>query len=397
MRIALVVLEDFPGAENRVQRQALALRDAGHEVRVFAARGASTIRDWHGVTVERSMVRRQKSGSMRRRLFEYIGFSLSAFAWCTRLSVAWKPHVVQFASMPDWLVFCGLPLRLFNRTILALDLHELMPELLDAKNGSSALRKALLALERASVRYADVVFVPTPMCRDILMGRVSCDPLVVINGVDLDRFVFTPSANRGSGVLTVGYHGTLAERFGLSTVVSAIADVIGEGSVALEFVIVGDGDHRATLEQQVRELGLDNVVRFLGQRPSEDIPALASTFDVGVVPYRDLPFMQAAYPTKAFEYAALGVPMICSDLSSMRSLFAHDEVMFASPDDPSSFAEALRSFARQPERQRQKLACNALRRVAAEYSWQVMSAEYVRAVTQSADETASRLKDCVPD
>jgi glycosyltransferase involved in cell wall biosynthesis len=379
LRIAIVVLEDFPGAQNRVQRQALALKSEGHDLRIYAAAGESTEDVWQDIPVERSWLRRRKVGGMRQRLWEYTAFTWSTFWWCLRLSLSWRPDVVQFASMPDWLVWCGLPCRWLVSSKLVLDLHELMPELLDTQGAHPTLRRVLLLLERWSVVSADLVLVPTTMCADALSGRVSgIEPITILNGVDTDRFVRRQKAPAREGRFRVGYHGTVSWRFGVHTVVDAVALLASQG-VPIEMVIAGDGDSREAIERGVAEKGLSEVIRFLGQQPATEIPRIASSFDVAVVPYEDSEFMRLAYPTKAFEHAALGVPMIMSDLTSTRGLFGEDEVCFVVAGDVPSWANAIETLIRSPEKLGE-YAEHAHRRVQVEYTWNLWSGRYVQAM-----------------
>lgn len=391
MRVALVVLEEFPGSENRVQRQALALRDSGHEVRVLAARGDVRTGEWEGIRVDRTLVGRRKAGSMKRRLWEYVAFTLEAWMWCRKLAREWQPHAVQFASMPDWLVFCGRPCRVRCDSRLLLDLHELMPELLDAKGSRPALRRWLVWLERASVKYADELMVPTEMCAEILSRRIpDRAAAVVLNGVDLRRFSVSPTPRSSGAEPVIGYHGTLAERFGLETVIRACAALADAGpGEEWQLTLIGDGTARAALQTLAADLGIDERVRFLGQRPSNEIPGLASGFDVAVVPYNDSEFMRLAYPTKAFEYGALGVPMLCSDLPSIRRLFGPEEVLFVPPGDPQAWAEALQWTMANPGPTTARARAARVRTIK-DYSWDTWQHTYVEVVERApATETRS--------
>ena len=381
MRIAIILLEDFPGSDNRVQRQSSALRDAGHEVRVFAATGPSVEAEWQGVAIERSSVRRVKAGSKRRRLWEYTAFCLSAFGWTWSVARRWKPDVVQVANMPDWLVFSALPARWFSDSRIVLDLHDPMPELWIAKSNHTWLRALLVWLEGASIRRADRCIVATgPMSRAIEARHAGVRCEVVMNAVDEVNFPRTePKAPRTDGFV-VGFHGTLAQRFGVGAVVEAVAAFRSRGH-EVRFVVVGDGDAAPALKARVQELGLGDSVEFLGQKLASDLSAIITRFDVATVPYLDSPFMRLAYSSKSLEYAISGIPMLVTDLPAMHDLFDETEVRYVAPGDAQAVDRSTREAAESPEAMRE-MATRAQRRVE-QHTWRAVAPHYVTLVEET--------------
>jgi len=95
---------------------------------------------------------------------------------------------------------------------------------------------------------------------------------------------------------------------------------------------------------------MTEMVAFHGQVASDSLAQRLRGAAVGVVPYLDSPFMRVAYSTKAFEYAATGIPMIMSDLSSLREQFSSEAARFVAPGDVAAWADALRSAIAEPER-----------------------------------------------
>lgn len=377
-RVAMVILEDFPGVENRLRRQVQSLRAAGHELRIFAARGPSRSERWQGVPVERSLVRRVKAGTVARRLLEYNAFLLSATGWLLRQALRWKPDVVQIANPPDWLVLSTLPARLSRQARVVLDLHEPMPELMQAKGGGACLVGALYALQRVSMRVADVVLVPTHPMADALRLRHSREVVVIPNGVDIDAFLPSDRRPCSAGELRIGYVGTLAERFGVEVLLDALG-VLRERNVPASLDLYGDGDARVHLEERTRALQLGDRVTFHGLVPADAIPAAIASLDVGTVPYRDSAFMRLAYSTKAFEYAAVGLPIVVSDLPSLRRQLGEGRAVFVPAGTPSDWADAFERLATD-ERHAASLAGAARRAAVEEFSWRRFESTYVEAV-----------------
>ncbi len=110
----------------------------------------------------------------------------------------------------------------------------------------------------------------------------------------------------------------------------------------VEFVIVGgmDADVRR-LREHARGLG---NVQILGFKEPGLISLYLASGDVGVVPNRSKPAISSEYtsPLKIFEAMAIGLPLVVSDLPSMRDILSEAEACFVPADDPESLANGLR-------------------------------------------------------
>ena len=101
-------------------------------------------------------------------------------------------RVVQVHSLPDFLVFAALPLKLAGAPVI-LDLHEAMPEFFRTRfpNVRSPLvHRALLLQERLSIAFADRVLSVNELMADRLLG-LGIDPAkltIVPNSPNLELF-----------------------------------------------------------------------------------------------------------------------------------------------------------------------------------------------------------------
>ena len=102
-------------------------------------------------------------------------------------------------------------------------------------------------------------------------------------GVDMDRFrpVDRAAAKARLGVdgPLLAFVGHLVSRKGPQLVLAALEELPGATLIA-----VGDGPERGALERLARRKGLAGRVRFLGNRPHEELPGLLATADVMVLP-----------------------------------------------------------------------------------------------------------------
>lgn len=109
-------------------------------------------------------------------------------------------------------------------------------------------------------------------------------------------------------------------------------------------------DDKKRLEKKVAELGIKDRVIFLGQVRHNQVARYLRESSVGVLPLPDIP--PAAIftsPLKLFEYMASGLPIVLSDLPSLREIIKDGETgLFYKPDDAKSLSEALRESLANP-------------------------------------------------
>jgi glycosyltransferase involved in cell wall biosynthesis len=158
-------------------------------------------------------------------------------------------------------------------------------------------------LERELLERADGVAVTSHELARKLTRR--CPLLYLPHGVDVDHFR-RHSNERESARLTVGFFGLIDQWVDLS----AIASLSG-AFPEVDFVLIGKSV--VSLDPLRR---LQNV-RYLGYRPYAALPASASRFDVGLIPFKLTELTRAVNPLKLLEYFALGLPVLASPLPEL--------------------------------------------------------------------------------
>lgn len=376
MNVLFVVLEDFPGGDTRVRRQASSLLKRGHTVSVICARAYSEGENWNGCHVMRTWTRRKKNGSMSRRLFEYLTFFIETTVRVLLLGLFQRIHVVQVANMPDFLVFATSPLRFVRKCAVVLDLHDLMPELLASKSSTSSLwTRSVLWQERVSILRADTILTVNNICLEILQKR---HPEAIIsmipNSPDPATFpIYPPRIFRQNRAIRIGYHGTVAKRFGVACLLQAMR-ILLDKNITLELDVWGDGSEMSSVGALAKSLHINQSIRFHGQTPVNKLVDMLQFIDISVIPYEADPYMAIAYSTKAFELAALGIPIVISDLPGVREQFSDAAVTYFPAGDAVALARALEAIIAEPERT-QKMALIAQQELQ-RFSWDKFSELY---------------------
>lgn len=104
------------------------------------------------------------------------------------------------------------------------------------------------------------------------------------------------------------------------------------------------GTDRDIASFRERAKGAANV-KIIGRRPHAEMPLWQQAADILVLPNtaKEEASKYETSPVKLFEYMASGVPIVASDLPSIRDIVGENEVQFFMPDDSRSLSEALQS------------------------------------------------------
>lgn len=206
--------------------------------------------------------------------------------------------------------------------------------------------------------------------------------LVAPNAVDLSQFNDVVIQTRSEFGLPIGhiamYVGHLYEWKGIGVIIDAaqrskIEDLI--------FVFVGGTDNDlARYRSETKDL--KNVL-FMGRRSHQKIPALIKSADVLLLP--NIPSTQESTlytsPIKMFEYMASGVPIIASDLPSIREILSDKNAVLVKAGDPDALLQGIK-VARSAGRTR---AVQAQKDVQA-YTWDTRAEKILKFITDRMQE-----------
>ncbi|RPI22779.1 MAG: glycosyltransferase, partial [Actinobacteria bacterium] len=349
MRIGMAVLAYY-GRDARVRRYAEALARRGYVVDVVALRepGSAKTETIAGVNVIKVPMGRQRRGALYY-LFESGFFTLAA-AWHLARR---RYDVVHIHNMPDLLVFAALVPKL-RRAAVVLDIHDLMPEVYQSKYEAGpdhGLVSAMRLEERISFRFPHAIIYSAQTFRDIAASRrsgVGKKGAVFINTADtalFDRNLHPWRGGGPEGVFRVLYLGTVSHRHGVDQAVAAVAGVRSRiPNIVFDIYprfAAGEGEPLRRLQEQVAELGLDDVVRFLDPVPLDDVPAILAGADVGVfTPHVDA-HIDIALSLKVPEMAAMAVPIVATRTAVMDTYFGDEGILFFDDGDIDACVEAI--------------------------------------------------------
>ena len=202
-------------------------------------------------------------------------------------------------------------------------------------------KRAIARMEAAQCRKVDIIFARTAGLADAKRSH-NPNTHLLPGGVDVAHFnpARVPGPPASITALPrprVGLVGTIDDRVDIDLLVHC-----ARGLPKVTFVFVGPvRRHRV----DVRSLEELPNVRFLPPIPHSDVPALLSALDAGLIPYRINAYTQGLSPIKLYEYMALGLPVVATDLPYLHREAEHICIV----QTPDEFALALRDVVAHPQ------------------------------------------------
>jgi glycosyltransferase involved in cell wall biosynthesis len=357
VRIAMIAFTLYP-FDPRVKRAAEALAASGHHVDVFAVShdGTRTSIDGGSLRVRFLSLEKKQTG-LARYAFECGAFFWWAFLRVSLLHARRKYHVIYVHNMPNFLVFAGLLPKISGAKVV-LDVHDPAAELLSDIRGRDLppwAHRLVNAEERISISFSDALITVNESMRRRLCAISPRPVAVVMNIPDLRRF--SPlEASRGAGSFEwIVYSGSVAHRNGLDLVVRAVS-LLADEFPSLRFRLIGEGPALESVKQLAEDLGVADRVEFRGLVPNSQIPSMLGDAAAGISSQRGGAFGSLVFSMKVAEYIALGLPVICSGIATMRHYFSDDELLFFEPANPEDLARAIRVLLTDPVAARERAA-----------------------------------------
>jgi colanic acid biosynthesis glycosyl transferase WcaI len=372
VRILLVAQYYWPetiGAGTWIRELAVDLRNKGHDVTVLTAfpnyphgrvfpgyRNSLFFREEvDGIAVIRTYTFPAAGKSFWPRAAGFGSFCMSSL-WGGLLSP--RPDVIYAILPPLPLGWTAELVGLLRFVPVVINIQDIYPDIAVSlgylRNGIAI--RAFQQMERSIYRHASAVVVLAEAFRANLIRKgVSPGKIHTIpNWVDMQAIQPAPKSNSirsslvADGDLLVVYSGGMGINTCLDGVVEAARILADESH---QFVMFGEGGHKASLEAKARGYGLRNL-RFLPFVRTEEYPQTLAASDLQIVVLNDAA-TNASLPSKVLKIMASGRPVLAvaqpdSELSKLVKRAACGVTV--SPNDAEGIARAVRELARAPER-----------------------------------------------
>jgi glycosyltransferase involved in cell wall biosynthesis len=331
----LIIVENLPAPfDRRVWQESCALRDAGYEVIVICPKMRGYTKGYEhldGIHIYRHWISEEAGGFVG--FFREYASALFGETW-----LAWKvwfkhrPALIHLCNPPDLLFLVALPFKLLFGTRVIYDVHDVWPEMFEAKFGRRGVVYWLVrAAGRLTYATADIVIGTNQSVRLTALergGKAPGDVFVVRTAPAIETTNVTPdpSLRKGRRYL-VGYVGVMGNADGVNYLIDAADHFVRRlGRRDTQFLLMGTGPEYDALVEQRDRLGLQEFVDLPGRVSNEFLFTALKTIDVGVACDPINPYNDHCTMNKTLEYMAFG----------------RAQVMFATKEGRASAADAAR-------------------------------------------------------
>lgn len=362
---------DVNGAAVFCQRLARHMAARGHEVHVAAARnepGPDTVQHTEDATVHRFR-------SFKAPTHEYYRLCLP---WLVNPAMARlvdeiEPDVVHVQC--HYMIGKAAILAAEERRIRTVATNHFMPENLDPflpfpqwfRN--IVHRNSWRDMSRLMGKAA-VVTTPTPLAARTMEEKAGFEHVLPLsNGIDVEHYQPRPGEQIEKHQRpTVLFVGRLAVEKHVDLLIDAIAQTDPVLDIGLE--ILGDGEQRDRLNQQIQELGLEERVHLRGYVDEDELRRAYIRADVFCQP--GTAELQSLVSLEAM---SAGTPVVLADALALPHLVdqGRNGFLFA-PGDAADLAQKLTQVVTQSEERREAMGLHSLKKATRHSILQTMSA-----------------------
>ena len=301
--------------------------------------GAKEFEQTDNVTVRRIALPSHKSGMLDQIK------SFAAFYKQANKLVSGKKYDLVFATSSRlFTAFLGARVAKRTNVPLYLDIRDIFVDTLkDVLNPKIAffLKPILTLVENYTFSAAKHINLVSKGFEQYFVSRFkNASYSWYTNGIDKEFLRTEPlveSELKKSETLTVLYAGNIGEGQGLNTIIPELAKLAG---VKYHFKVIGDGGRKAALVEASK--GIANI-SFHPPVNREQLIQEYLNADILFLHLNDYPAFEKVLPSKVFEYAAIGKPILAG-VSGYAAEFINKEVDNAEVFYPSEHKQAFASL-----------------------------------------------------
>lgn len=343
--------------DNRIfQKECKTLVKAGYDVTLLAQHDKSEVVDG-GITIV------PLSGP-RNRFVRMTGTTWQAY----RNALAIDADIYHLHD-PE-LLLIGILLKLHGKKIIY-DMHENLPKQIKSKDWINPKLRRILSMavywtERLLLIGTPVIFAEYSYRKDYLWVKKCTTVLNMPLINELLPFKYDTSVKHG---FAVGYMGGVSDARGSLTTIEALK-ILKDDGISARFECIGPiaESHKQVLLKKCGEYNLSNVV-FHGYLPAHKGWHVIGQCSVGLALLHPIPNYIESYPTKIFEYMAMGLPVITSNFPLYRAIIEENDCgLCVDPMNPEEIAGAIQWIMEHPV-EAEHMGQNGRRAVEEKFNW----------------------------
>ena len=179
---------------------------------------------------------------------------------------------------------------------------------------------------------------------------------VIPNGVDHELFSpngrHRPAGLPQNGTPVIAFAGSFRPWHGIDDMLDAFKIFVDRTHSDAHLLLVGDGPMRDEFEAKARAFNLHDRVHITGMVPHAEVPQWLQGATMAVAPYPQLDHFYFS-PLKLYEFLALGLPVIATDVGQIRDVVPNGERgLLCPPGSPDALATAMEELVTNQDRSR---------------------------------------------
>jgi glycosyltransferase involved in cell wall biosynthesis len=191
-----------------------------------------------------------------------------------------------------------------------------------------------------------VAAVTRPLQQQILSATSLSKAVVPVIWMGVDTERFAPTSLDFLGPLKLLTVARLNRQKGHTFALQAIRRCLDEG-LEVSYTIVGSGEHRGSIEEEIARLGLEGAVRLMGTLSEDEVLAALQACHVFVLPSVGL---GEAAPVSVMEAMACGRAVVCSRIGGTTDMIRDGvDGRIVEQGDVEGLVQAFKQLGQQPE------------------------------------------------
>lgn len=366
MNIVMLLFKDIH-YDARVQREAKALAEDGHEVtlicvnefnyeapsihenvyihklHLFAKQAKQTLTSEQGNHKKSSVVKKLIFKFVRSSIIKVMKdfFSYREFYKKSKQILHEKNYDVIHCHDLNTLMQ-GYYLSKRYKSILVYDSHELFNEMAGRKRSDKIIGNIM---EKHYYKKIDHLITVNPFLQKELKRRYGFKPFTIVQNTPIynqkmvkNEHYFHKKYQLDSGDRVLLYQGGLNPERGIEECIEAVK-LLPE---RYKFVLLGDGRSKNLLEKLVKDLSLERRVFLHDQVPSTSILWYTCQADIGFVVYKKTSLNNyLSTPNKIFEYMLAGIPAVSSNHPGKSYVIEKEKTGVCVEETPEAIKEGV--------------------------------------------------------
>ena len=319
----LIVSQYFYPENFRINDLALELKKRGHEITVLTGlpnypkgeyfEGYDDTKNcdevWNDIPVYRCKLRPRKTGSVNL-IRNYVSFVIEANKKLKKLQNRDFDLIYVFEVSPITVALPAIKLKKKKNIPIIINIQDLWPENIVAVTGMT--NSIIIGLVNKMVNYiyrhCDLILTASPSFVSKIQERIKDKDKVrywpqysTVNKTDEEVSIYNMDC------FNIVFTGNIGEAQGIDIAIEAANQL---RDIKIRWHFVGDGRNKGNMEMLVKKYKLENIVKFYGFKPENEIPKYLKDADAALLILKPNPVFEMTIPAKLQTYLACGVPIL---------------------------------------------------------------------------------------